>query len=186
MIKAGSISKGIYILWKNEPCLVVDKEFFNPGKGAAVVRLKLKGLTSGNVLREVIKTDDQVEEVMVDHFSAQYLYKSNDQFIFMNPRSFDQYQVDENVIGDKSKYLKEGIEYQLEFYQGRVIGIRLPKKMVFEVIQTENAVKGNTVTGATKPAKLETGLIIKVPLFINKGEKVFVNTETGEYVSRKN
>ena len=75
MIKAGSISKGIYILWKNEPCLVVDKEFFNPGKGAAVVRLKLKGLTSGNVLREVIKTDDQVEEVMVDHFSAQYLYK---------------------------------------------------------------------------------------------------------------
>ena len=186
MIKAGSVSKGMYILWKNEPCFVVDKEFFNPGKGAAVARLKIKGLTSNNVLKEVLKTDDQVEEIMVDHFSAQYLYKSGDQFVFMNSHSFEQHQVEKRVVGEQKQYLKEGVEYRLESYQDKVIGVRLPKKMVFEVSQTENAVKGDTVTGATKPAKLETGLIVKVPLFISKGERIFVNTETGAYVSRKN
>ena len=186
MIKAGSISKGMYILWKNEPFFVVDKEFFNPGKGAAVVRLKIKGLTSGNLLREVLKTDDQVEEIVVDHFSAQYLYKTSDQFVFMNPRSFDQYQVDGDIIGEDKQYLKEGAEYRLESYQDKIIGICLPKKMVFEVTEAEDEAKGDTVTGATKPVKIETGLVVKVPLFIRKGEKIFVNTQTGEYVSRKN
>jgi len=165
---------------------VVDKEFFNPGKGAAVVRLKLKGLKSGNVVREVLKTDELVEEINVDHRPAQFLYFDGNHYVFMNPKTYEQYQVEPALVADYQGLIKEGQEYQLALYQDRVVGLRLPKKMVFEVIETEKAVKGDTVTGATKPAKLDTGLIIKVPLFVKKGDQIIVNTETGEYVSRKN
>lgn len=186
MIKAGSISKGIYINWKGEPSQVVDKEFFNPGKGAAVVRLRLKGLTSNNVTREVLKTDDQVEEVSVENRAAQFLYQTGDQFTFMHPVSFEQYQVEVSLIDKDKGFIKEGENYQLVIYQDKVIEVRLPKKMVFTVTETEQVVKGDTVTGATKPAKIDTGIEVKVPLFIKKGEEIFINTETREYLGRKN
>lgn len=185
MIKAGSIVKGMYLNWRGEPTLVVDKEFFNPGKGAAVVRLKLKGLTSGNVVREVLKTDEQVEEITVENRPAQFLYADGNQYVFINPHTYEQYEVEASIVEDYQGLIKEGNEYQLALYQGRVVGLKLPKKMVFEVVETENAVKGDTVTGATKPAKLDTGLAIKVPLFVKKGDRIVVNTETKEYVSRQ-
>ena len=156
MIKAGSITKGMYLNWRGEPTLVVDKEFFNPGKGAAVVRLKLKGLTSGNVVREVLKTDEMVEEITVEHRPAQFLYSDGSQYVFMNPHTYEQYEVDASIVEDNQGLIKEGNEYQLAIYQGRVVGLKLPKKMVFEVVETENAVKGDTVTGATKPCLLYT------------------------------
>jgi len=186
MIKAGSITKGMFLQWRGEPVLVVDKEFFNPGKGAAVVRLKLKGVKTGNVVREVLKTDEMVEEIEVYHRHVQFLYKTGSEFVFMDPHSYEQIEVGKNVVGEAEKYLQEGKEYILAVWEGEVISLKLPKKMVFTVVKTENAVRGDTVTGATKPAILENGMEVKVPLFIKKGEKIIVNTETGEYVSRKN
>jgi len=186
MIKAGTITKGLYIDWKHEPTLVVEKEFFNPGKGAAVVRLKLKGLLNGNVTREVLKTDEQVEEITVENRAAQFLYQTGDQLTFMHPHSFEQFQVEKKVAAESKGYIKEGVEYQLVIYQGNVIGVVIPKRMNFKVIETEDAVKGDTVTGASKSAKLDTGIEIKVPLFIKKNEEIIVNTDTGDYVGRKN
>lgn len=185
MIKAGSITKGMFLQWRGEPVLVVDKEFFNPGKGAAVVRLRLKNLKTGNVLREVLRTDETVEEIQVEYQQAQFLYKSGNQFVFMNPKTYEQIEVEKEVVGELEKFIKEGEEYTLSIWEGRVVNITLPKKIVFEVIQAEKSVKGDTVSGATKPVTLDNGAVVKVPLFIKKGDKVIINTQTGEYVGRK-
>lgn len=167
---------------------MVDKELHSPGKGSAVIRLKLKSLKTGNVIKEVLKTDDWAEEITVDHRPAQFLYRSGDQFVFMNPQTYEQYEVEALLVGDDEGFLKESHEYQLAIYEGKVIGVRMPQKMVLEVVESEESAKGNTATGsaATKPVKLETGMIVKVPLFIKKGEKIIVNTETKEYIGRKN
>jgi len=186
MIKAGSITKGIFLSWRGQPVLVVDKEFYNPGKGAAVVRLKLKHLKTGQTTKEVLKTDENIEEAEVNHVQAQYLYKTKDNFYFMNPRTYDQHEVPFDIIGDQEKYLKENEEYLLAIWEGKAVAFITPKKMVFTVAQAEETVKGNTVTGATKPVTLDNGAIVKVPLFIKEGEQIIINTETGEYVGRKN
>lgn len=186
MIKAGNITKGLYLDWSGEPVLVTDKEFYSPGKGSAVVRLRLKNLKTGNLLREVIKSDQMVEEITVDYLMAQYLYKNGDQFVFMNPRSYEQYEVEEKLIGDNQELIKEGREYQLVIYENEVIGINFPTKMSFIVTEAEASERGNTVAAATKSARLETGTIVKVPLFIKTGDEIMINTETREYVGRKN
>ncbi len=186
MIKAGSVVKGMYLNWRDEPVVVVDKKFSHFGRGAANVRLKLKSIKTGKILSESFKTDDLVEETNVEYRTAQFLYKSDSQFVFMDPHTYEQYELNELIIGSNKGFLKEGASCQLVIYQEKVIGTKLPRKMAFKVIKTETVVKGNTVTGATKPAKLNTGLIIKVPLFIKKGEEIVVSTETREYVSRKN
>jgi len=186
MIKAGSIYKGMFLDWRGEPTLVVDKEFFNPGKGAAVVRLKLKGLKSGHVVREVLKTDVRVEEVQVDHHRVQFLYRAGQSFIFLDPKTYEQIEVGEKVIGENDNFIREGKEYVLSIWGEETVGISLPKKLTFTIAQTEGAAKGDTVTGGSKLAVMDNGLKVKVPLFIKKGEKIIVSTETGEYVSRKN
>ncbi|HUW21151.1 MAG TPA: elongation factor P [Candidatus Bathyarchaeia archaeon] len=186
MIKAGSITKGIYLKWHDEPVLVADKEFYSPGKGSAIVRLKLKNLKNGNVLHEVIKTDEMIEETAVDYLMAQYLYKDENRFVFMDPRSYEQYQVAEKLVEDSQGLIKEGLEYQLVIYENEVIGINFPTKMSFKVIEAEVSDKGNTVTAATKSAKLETGIVVKVPLFIREGDVITIDTETKGYVGRKN
>lgn len=186
MIKAGSISKGIFLQWQNEPVLVVDKEFYNPGKGSAVVRLRLKHLKTGLVTKEVLKTDENVEEAEVNHHQTQYMYKTKDAYHFMNPRTYEQYEAPASVMGEGEKYLKEGEEYLLAIWENKVVAFVLPKKMVFTVTQAEEGVKGDTVTGATKPVVLDNGAVAKVPLFIKEGEKIIINTQTGEYVGRKN
>lgn len=185
MIKAGSITKGMFLLWRGEPVLVVDKEFFNPGKGLAVVRLKLKSLKTGNLIREVLRTDESVEEIQVEHQRARFLYKSSNRFVFINPKTYEQIEVEEGIIGEAKKFIREGEEYSLCLWEGKVVSITLPKKIVFEVIQAEKSVKGDTVSGATKPVVLDNKVVIRVPLFIKKGDKIIVNTETGEYVGRK-
>jgi elongation factor P len=185
MVKAGSITKGMFLQWRGEPVLVVDKEFFNPGKGSAVVRLKLKNLKTGNVVKEVLRTDEMVDEIQVNHRKVQFLYKNGDQFVFIDPKTYEQIEVEKRVIGESEKFIKEGEKYSLAVWEDQIVSITLPKKIVFEVVNTEAAARGDTVTGATKLATLDNGAVVKVPLFIKKGEKVIVNTETGEYVGRK-
>lgn len=162
----------------------MDKEFFNPGKGAAVVRLKLKGLKSGNVVKEVIKTSEGVEEVQVEYSRGQFLYRTGDKFVFMNPHNYEQIEIDEKVVGEDEQFIKEGEEYKIALLDGEVVSVSPPKKIVFEVTQAEDAVKGDTATGATKSVVLENGSTVKVPLFIKRGEKIIVSTETGEYAGR--
>lgn len=185
MIKAGSLTKGIYLNWKDKPVVVIDKGFSHLGRGSAIVRLKIKEIKTGAITQEAFKSDDLVEEINLQRRSAQFLYQAGDQLVFINPKTYEQIKVEAKIVGDDWRLLKEGSACQLLFYQDKAIGVHLPKKVALKVVETEAAVKGNTVSGATKLAKTETGLVVKVPLFIKKGEVILVSTETKEYLSRQ-
>ena len=166
MIIGGDIAKGTVLLHKGSPYLVVEREFVNPGKGAAFARVKMKNLKDGAVLTQTIKTADTVEDATVDTHKGQYQYEDGESYLFMDTESYD--------------------EYEILIWEGNPIDVKIPAKMVFEVAESENYVKGDTVSGATKPITTETGLVVRVPLFIKQGEKILVNTESNEYQERIN
>jgi elongation factor P len=186
MIRGGDIAKGTCLLVNGQPCLVVEREFVSPGKGSAFARVKAKNLITGNVVTQTIKTADTVEDAVVDLRDCQYQYSDGDNYVFMDNTSFEQFNVPIAGNEDKKNYLKEGETFPLTFWDGNAIDIRIPYKMVFTVVQSENYVRGDTVSGATKPVVTETGLTVRVPLFIKQGEKILVNTESNDYVERVN
>jgi elongation factor P len=186
MIRAGDIAKGTFLLIKNEPCEVVEREFFNPGKGSALVRLKMKNLKTGQLLTQNTKTQDSLEDAQVETLYCQYMYADDQSYHFMDNKSFDQLEVQRKGLEDKIYYLKAGETFQVVTWENRPLDILIPYKMVFEVKEAHNAIKGDTVSGSTKPVTIETGLVVKVPLFIKQGDKIRINTETKEYVERAN
>lgn len=186
MIKAGGIDKGMCILIKADPYLVSEREFVNPGKGSAFVRLKLKNLKTGQVLRQVMKTQDNVEEIAVEEKECQFLYADAEGYHFMFNDTYDQFHIPVAGFEEQGLFMKEGDSYKVVMWENEPIDIKLPYKMIFTVTQAEDAVRGDTVTGATKVVTLETGLTVRVPIFIKQGEKVMINTETKEYVERVN
>jgi elongation factor P len=186
MIKAGSISKGMFLLIKGEPHLVAEREFVSPGKGSAFVRLKLKSLVTGQVLKQVSKSQETLEDISVETRDAQFLYADNESYLFMDLESYEQFAVPLAGQEDKKLFMREGDTYQLSFWEDRPIDILLPYKIVLTVSEAEHALRGDTVSGATKPVTLETGLVIKVPLFIKHGDRLLINTETRDYVERVN
>jgi elongation factor P len=186
MIRGGDIVKGSCLLQKGQPYLVVDREFHNPGKGTAVARIKMKSIKDGSVLSLTIPTQQEVEDAQVDLRTCQYQYADQDNYHFMDSETFDQYEVSIEDNQEKKLYLQEGSTYEVIIWEGKVIDIKIPYKVVFTVAESENYIKGDTATGATKPVVTETGLTVRVPLFIKQGEKILVNTETNEYVERVN
>ena len=186
MIKAGQISKGMFLKIKDNPYLVADREFVNPGKGTAFVRVKLKSLINGAVLKQTIKSQESVEDIIVEEKKAQFLYMDSDNYHFMDGETFEQYEISIESMKQQKNFLKEGEDFQVVFYEDRPIDIKLPYKMVFTITEAEHAEKGDTVTGATKIVTVETGFKVKVPIFIKQGERIMINTETGEYVERVN
>jgi elongation factor P len=186
MIRAGDIVRGSCLLQKGQPFLVVEREFHNPGKGTAVARVKMKSIKDGSVLTLTIPTQQEVEDAQVEIRNCQFQYSDLENFHFMDNESFEQYEV--SIADNESKkfYMKEGEAYELIIWEGKVIDIKIPYKVVFTVAESENYIKGDTVSGATKPVVTETGLTVRVPLFIKQGEKILVNTETNEYVERVN
>jgi len=186
MIKGTDITKGTCLLQKGQPYLVVEREFHNPGKGTSVARIKMKSIKDGSVLSLTIPTQQEVEDAQVDIHSCQYQYADQDSYHFMDNENYEQYEVSISENPDKKFYLKDGDAYELTIWEGKVIDIRIPYKVVFTVAESENYVKGDTVSGATKPVVTETGLTVRVPLFIKQGEKILVNTESNEYVERVN
>jgi len=186
MIRCGDISKGTCLLQKGQPYLVVEREFHTPGKGTAIARIKMKSIKDGSMLSLTIPTQQEVEDAQVDIRNAQYQYADMDNFHFMDGESFEQYEVSIEENKEKKLYLQEGNSYQIIIWEGKVIDIQIPYKVVFTVAESENYIKGDTATGATKPIKTETGLTVRVPLFIKQDERILVNTETNEYVERVN
>jgi len=186
MAKAGSLEKGMAILVKGDPYIIVEREFVNPGKGSAFVRTKLKNPTTGQVLRETMKTQDQVEEIVVEDKDCQYLYADDESYHFMDLDTYEQFEVSVKSFEDYRLLMKEGDTYTLVMWENKPLDIKVPYKVVYKVTKAEDAVKGDTVTGATKVVEVETGLTVKVPIFIKEGEKILVNTETKEYVERVN
>ncbi|MDP2790463.1 MAG: elongation factor P [Rectinemataceae bacterium] len=186
MVRGGDINLGTCLLINNVPHIVVDREFVSPGKGSAFARVKAKSLKTGNIIMQTIKTADSVEDAQVDLVDCQYQYSDGENFMFMNNETFDQFGVSMEVQSEKKPYLKEGETYTLIMFNGEAIDIKIPYKMIFTVTESENYVKGDTVSGATKPITTETGLVVRVPLFIKQGERILVNTESNDYVERVN
>lgn len=186
MISTAQFKKGIYVIFHDEPHMIMDITFVSPGKGSAFYRTKLKNLYSGRVNEYTYKSGEKVEEVLVETHEAEYSYFDGSNYVFIEPRTFEQYTVSMEIVGDDKFYLKEGLLYRIKFYEDRPVGITLPKTISSVVVEAENSIKGDTATAAMKNATLDTGAKILVPLFIKTGEEILVNTENGSYVSRKN
>lgn len=185
-ISTAQFHKGIFIEFKGEPYQIMEFQHVNPGKGSAFVRTKLKSFKTGKTLEFTFKSNETVNEVPIITREMQYLYRQGDSYIFMDNRDYEQLTVTKDILGDYVNFFKENEIYQILVHDGQGVGVRFPKKVRLKVVETEDAVKGNTVSGATKPAKLETGVTIQVPLFIKVGDVVGVDPELSEYVDRAN
>ena len=184
MINVNDFKTGMTIKLEGNIYTVLEFQLVKPGKGAAFVRTKLKNLRTGSTIEYTFNSGVKVETARSERKPMQYLYNTGDDYTFMNMDDYSQVDLDKKVIGDDVKFLKENQDLDITFYEGEVLGLSLPDKIELEVIHTEPAVKGNTSQSATKDATLETGYDIRVPLFINEGEKVVVSTKDGKYVSR--
>ena len=185
-IRAGAIDKGNYLLEKNEPFIVTEREFVNPGKGSAFVRLKLKNLRNGTVLRVTHKSQDNCKEIDVEEIESQFLYSDGKSYHFMDSINFEQFEVPISSHENARYFMLEGESFKLTIWNNEVLDIHLPPKKDLIVAEAAEAIKGNTVSGASKLVTTETGLRVKVPIFIRQGEKIRIKVETREYQERVN
>ncbi|HOE95463.1 MAG TPA: elongation factor P [Candidatus Sumerlaeota bacterium] len=184
-IDANDARPGTKLLIDGELYNVVERAHHKPGKGGAFVKFKLKGLRTGKVIDQTVRAGTILEQADIINQTMQYVYQENDQFIFMDLQTYEQMPVPASVVGDAAQYLIENTDVQVTLYEGQVIGLQLPPKMDFTVIETiDDAVRGNTATNVTKDAKIETGLIVQVPMFVKTGEKIRISTEDGKYIER--
>ncbi|HEY5108573.1 MAG TPA: elongation factor P [Acidimicrobiales bacterium] len=163
---------------------VIEFQHVKPGKGGAFVRTKLKNQRTGAVIERTYRADEKLEQAIIDKREMQFLYRDGTEYVFMDTRTYDQLQVETGLLGDAANYLKEGDDAVLEFFGDEIVGVELPAAVELTIAETEPGLQGDRVSGARKPATLETGLVIQVPLFVNPGEKVRVDTRTGEYLTR--
>lgn len=185
MAQTSDIRKGAVVRQPNGLFVVVDFQHVNPGKGAAFTRARMKELSTGKVIENTYKTGESVDIVDVFFQTMQYLYKSGDNYAFMNTKTYEQVEMNSDLIGDDAKYLKEGLEVVLGLYEDRPVCIQLPKKVQYKVVEAPPAVRGDSAAGnVTKEIVLENGLHIAAPIFIKEGEEILVNTETGDYSAR--
>ncbi len=183
-INAGNLKKGDFILHEGEVWQVQKSEFYSPGKGSALMKTKIKNLISGKNIDFTFKSNEEIELIEVESIEMQYLYKDESSLYFMDERNFNQYAISLNVVGKIANFLKEGCKVFVYLYDERPLNIRPPMNVKLKVIETEEAVKGDTVTGAKKAAKVETGAIVMVPIFIRVNDVIIINPETGEYTGR--
>lgn len=184
MVNANDIKNGMTIIFEDNLYVVLEFSHVKPGKGAAFVKAKLRNLRTGSIVEKTFNSSIKLEKAMITRQSMQYLYSSGDTFNFMNMESYEQIELTKDQIGDDAKFLKEGINVDITFYEGEMLGISLPDKIAYVITHTEPAVKGNTTNNALKDAELENGLKVRVPLFIQEGETVLVTTSDGKYDSR--
>jgi elongation factor P len=163
---------------------VVEFQHVKPGKGGAFVRTKLKNVRTGAVLERTFRADERVEQAIVDKREMQLLYRDGTDYVFMDVTSYDQMHVSPATLGDAAQFIKEGDNAVLQMYAGEIVGVDLPAAVELSVAETEPGVQGDRVSGARKPATLETGLVVQVPLFVNPGERIKVDTRSGEYITR--
>ncbi len=185
MYQPTDLKKGTVCQIEGKPYRVIEYGQKVLGRGGSIVNVKLKNLIDGSVIPKTFKGQDKIERAEVSNKSVQYLYQSGDSFHFMDPDSFEQFELSEDIIDDAADYLKEGETVQLQFFDGSVINLELPKNLYLEVTYAEDVVKGDTTSSVLKDATLETGKVIKVPAFIKTGDVISVDTATGEYRERK-
>ena len=180
------IRKNLKFLVDGSPYTVVDFQFVKPGKGQAFTRVKIRNLATGAVLERTYKSGEKLEPADVEERTMTYIYPENDQYVFMDPQTGEQTYVEQDKLGDERRFLLDGLEVDVVLFNGQAIGVTLPAHVVIQVTQSDPGVKGDTASNVTKPATLSTGTSIQVPLFINEGEWVRVDTRTGDYLERVN
>jgi elongation factor P len=184
MISTNDLRNGVSIELDGDIYTVVEFLHVKPGKGSAFVRTKLKNLKTGYILEKTFRAGEKLPHAHIERRPMQYLYKTDDGIVFMDTKTYDQINLFENQIGENLKWLKEGTEVSVLFYQENPIGVDIPNFVELTVTFTEPGFKGDTATGGTKPATLETGAVIQVPLFVELNDKVQVDTRTGTYLKR--
>lgn len=184
MISTTDFRTGVTFELDGDVVQLLEFQHVKPGKGAAFVRCKLRSVKTGSVIEKTFRPGEKFPKAHIDRKEMQYLYKEGDSWVFMDTETYEQVSLLESLLEDAPKYLKENMTTGILFYQGEVIGFDLPKQVELAVTATEPGVKGDTATGGSKPATLETGLIVQVPFFVNEGDVLIIDTRTGEYVSR--
>ena len=185
MYQPTHLKKGVIVQLDGKPYRVVDYNQKVMGRGGSIVNVRLKNLIDGSVLPKTFKGQDKIEPAEVSTQSVQYLYNDGDTFYFMEPTSFEQFELAADLVDSAKDYLKEGDTLSLQFFDGKVINVELPKNLYLQVTYTEDVVKGDTTSSVLKDATLETGLVVKVPAFIKTGDVISVDTASGEYRERK-
>ncbi|KIL41122.1 elongation factor P [Gordoniibacillus kamchatkensis] len=184
MISVNDFKTGLTIEVDGDLFTVIDFQHVKPGKGAAFVRSKLKNLRNGNIVERTFRAGENVSRAQIEHREMQFLYNTGNEYTFMDNQTYDQITLDKKQLEWEINFLKENMMIKIAQYQGEILGIQLPNSVELKVVETEPGIKGNTATGATKNAKLETGLNVQVPLFINEGDVLLIGTNEGNYISR--
>jgi elongation factor P len=184
MISVNDFKTGLTIEVDNDIWQVIEFQHVKPGKGAAFVRSKLRSLRSGNIQEKTFRAGEKVEKAHIDNRKMQYLYASGEVHTFMDMESYEQLELSQKQIDYELKFLKENMEVNVISYGGEILGVTLPNSVELEVAETEPGIKGDTASGGSKPAIMETGLTVQVPFFVNQGDRLIVSTSDGKYVSR--
>jgi elongation factor P len=184
VISVNDFKTGLTVEIDGDIFTVLDFQHVKPGKGAAFVRSKLKNLRNGNTVERTFRAGENIGRAQIDNRTVQYLYNSGNEYTFMDNETFDQFTLDKKQLEWEINFLKENMTVNITSYQGEIIGINMPNSVDLKVIETEPGIKGNTATGATKNATVETGLNVQVPLFINEGDVLLIDTREGKYISR--
>lgn len=184
MIPTSEFRNGLVIRLDGELFSIVEFQHVKPGKGGAFVRTRLKKVKTGRVIDRTFRSGEKVEDIRLEKKKVQYLYKGDGEFVFMDAETYEQFSASEEIVGEAAKFMKEGTDVEILFHGKNPIGTDLPIFVSLQVTNTEPGVRGDTASGGSKPATLETGAVIQVPLFLEKGEIVKVDTRTGEYVER--
>jgi elongation factor P len=184
MISTNAVRPGMTLDLDDGIFQIVEYQHVKPGKGKAFVRMKLKNLTSGGVVDRTFRADEDVNQAIVERKQHQFLYKDDIGFHFMDGETYAQIALNDDEVGESASYLKEGDQVHLAMYEGRPIGLDLPASVELEVTYTEPGVKGDRSSAGTKPATVETGLVVQVPLFVEQGDRIKVDTRSGSYMTR--
>lgn len=184
MISTNDFRTGQTIEWEGGVWMVVDFQHVKPGKGAAFVRARLKNVITGNVNETTFRAGEKLPKAQIEYRDMQYLYESGGEYMFMDQTSYEQVSLSTDLLGDALKYLKENMIIGVQFYAGAPIGVELPNFVELLIVETDPGLRGDTASGGTKPAKLETGAVVQVPLFVQEGEKIRVDTRTHQYLER--
>jgi elongation factor P len=184
LIDTSDFKNGISIILDGQIFTLVEFQHVKPGKGPAFVRTKLKSLKSGSTIEKTFRAGEKMEQAILDRRPMQYLYSTGDAHVFMDQEDFEQTEITSQQIGPQAKYLKENLEVQVLTHNGGVLGVDMPMTMELEVVETDPGLRGDTASGGSKPAKVETGAMINVPLFINVGDKIKVDTRSDSYLER--
>lgn len=183
-ISTSDFRSGVKVMLDNDPCSIVENEFVKPGKGQAFSRVRIRNLRTGRVIERTFKSGDSLEAADVMDVDMQFLYSDGQFWHFMQPESFEQFAASETAVGDAAQWLKDGTVCIVTLWNGQPLTVTPPPHVELKIVETDPGMRGDTVTGGTKQAKLETGAVVKVPLFLNQGEMIRVDTRSAAYIAR--